>query len=65
MIDRGSCLFVDKVQHAQDKGAIAVVIVDSEEGNPPSILGGQSDTISIPSVRIMAQTRGDLERVAQ
>lgn len=42
LIDRGSCLFVDKVENAEDAGAIAVVICNFEDGLVR--MGGTSDT---------------------
>jgi hypothetical protein len=50
VIDRGSCAFVDKVQKAQDAGAIAVLIVSNANG--VGAMGGTSTTITIPSVLI-------------
>jgi subtilisin family serine protease len=51
LIDRGTCLFVDKVQAAQDDGAKAVVVVDNQVEIPFS-MGGSSSTINIPGVMI-------------
>ena len=51
VIDRGDCLFVEKVRSAEDAGAIAVVIVHNERGFPPP-LGGSDDSLTIPAVRI-------------
>ena len=51
MIDRGSCTFVEKVQAAQDAGAIAVIIVNNIPGDPTQ-MGGASGTITIPSIMI-------------
>ena len=51
VIDRGDCLFVDKVRNAQDAGATAVIIVHNESGFPPG-LGGSDSAIKIPSVRV-------------
>jgi hypothetical protein len=51
VIDRGDCLFVDKVRNAQAAGAKAVIIVHNESGFPPG-LGGSDSSIDIPSVRI-------------
>jgi hypothetical protein len=51
VIDRGECLFVEKVRNAQDAGAVAVIIVHNELGFPPT-LGGTDSSIEIPAVRI-------------
>lgn len=51
IIMRGTCPFVDKVQRAQDDGAIAVIVVNNV-GTAPFAMGGTSSTINIPSVMI-------------
>lgn len=48
VIRRGECAFVQKVQTAQDAGAIGVIIVNNV-GTAPIVLGGTSGTITIPS----------------
>jgi hypothetical protein len=52
LIDRGTCLFAIKARHAQDAGAIAVVIADNVDSAAPGGLGGGDSTITIPAVRI-------------
>ncbi len=52
LVDRGSCFFTVKVKNAQNAGAIAVVVVDNQEGSPPPGLGGSDPSINIPAVRI-------------
>lgn len=49
LIDRGTCLFVDKVGNAQAAGAIAAVIVN-HLGDEIINMGGDDPTITIPSV---------------
>ncbi|MDG1332289.1 MAG: T9SS-dependent M36 family metallopeptidase [Crocinitomicaceae bacterium] len=51
LIMRGSCPFVDKVQRAQDDGAVAVIVVNNQT-TAPFAMGGTSTTITIPSVMI-------------
>lgn len=52
LVDRGSCLFADKVRNAQNAGAIAVVVVNNN-ADPPFVMGGEDDgTISIPAVMV-------------
>lgn len=45
VLDRGSCNFTDKIQNAQDAGAIAVVVCnnrpESEEGGGVIVMGGE------------------------
>jgi hypothetical protein len=52
LIDRGICLFTEKVKGAQNLGAIGVIIADTVAGSPPSGLGGTDATITIPAVKI-------------
>jgi len=56
LVDRGACAFVDKVQHAMDAGAIAVVICnnagfDEARGGAPG-LGGDTATPTVPTVSL-------------
>lgn len=51
VIRRGDCTFVDKVQRAQNAGALAVIMVNNVAGAPIT-MGGTSATITIPSVMI-------------
>lgn len=62
MIDRGVCAFVDKVQAAQNAGAIGVIVVNNVAGAPIS-MGGSSSTITIPSVMV-SQADGSLLKTA-
>jgi hypothetical protein len=54
VVERGQCTFVTKVQHAQDAGANACIIVDNkEEARLPYMADdGKGSTISIPSMLI-------------
>ena len=51
LIDRGGCTFVQKVNNAQDAGAVAVIVVNSAPGDPIT-MGGTDPNISIPSVMV-------------
>ncbi len=53
VIQRGDCLFVDKVKNAQDAGAIGVLMINNVDGFP-IVMGGDdpNNTINIPSVMI-------------
>jgi subtilisin family serine protease len=57
LIDRGTCLFVEKVQRAEQAGAIAVIVVNNVPG-PPIEMGGTNE-LNIPSVMI-SQADGQL-----
>ncbi len=51
LIDRGTCLFSEKILHAQAAGAIAVVMVNNLD-TAPIAMGGESNGIQIPGVMI-------------
>lgn len=51
LVDRGTCAFVNKVQNAQNAGAIACVVCNNVPGSATQ-MGGTSGTITIPSVMI-------------
>ncbi|PHR30935.1 MAG: hypothetical protein COA38_09405 [Fluviicola sp.] len=51
LVMRGDCQFNQKVQRAQDFGAVAVIVVNNVT-TAPFAMGGTSVTITIPSVMI-------------
>jgi hypothetical protein len=51
LIDRGTCAFVDKVNYAQDAGAIGVLVVNSTSGSVIT-MGGTDAGITIPALMI-------------
>lgn len=51
LIMRGTCQFNQKVQRAQDFGAVAVIVINNVT-SAPITMGGTSTTITIPSVMI-------------
>jgi hypothetical protein len=52
LIDRGTCGFTTKVKNAQLKGAAFVIIANNKENDGAPGLGGEDDSITIPSVGI-------------
>lgn len=52
LIDQGSCSFTDKIQAAQNAGALAVIIANTTGFLYPMV--GTSATINIPSVMVLA-----------
>jgi hypothetical protein len=62
LIDRGVCTFVVKVKHAQDAGAIGVIIANNASGGPPAI-SGSDDSITIMAIGV-AQADGATLRAA-
>lgn len=52
LINRGGCLFVDKVKHAQDAGAIGVLIANNVSQPMVSIYGDHAGDIHIPVLGI-------------
>ncbi|MEO8751234.1 MAG: M36 family metallopeptidase [Casimicrobiaceae bacterium] len=51
VIDRGVCLFVEKVKNAQNAGAVGVLILNNVSPGAPT-MGGDDATITIPSVSV-------------
>jgi subtilisin family serine protease len=51
LINRGTCIFTQKVQNAQSAGAIAVAVVNNVPGEP-IVMGGENAGIDIPGVMI-------------
>ncbi|MEZ5003816.1 MAG: T9SS-dependent M36 family metallopeptidase [Chitinophagales bacterium] len=51
ILDRGDCVFVDKVKRAQTAGARAVIVVNNVEGAPIN-MGGTDFSITIPSLMV-------------
>ncbi|MEP6844588.1 MAG: M36 family metallopeptidase, partial [Panacibacter sp.] len=52
LINRGECLFTQKILNAQNAGAVAVIMVDNILGEPPFTMGGFDESIVIPAVMI-------------
>ena len=64
LIERGDCSFVDKVRRAQQAGAIAVIVMNRNDGSqadwssaPITMGGSDADAITIPSVMINGHYR--------
>ena len=57
LIDRGECLFVNKVLNAQNAGAIGAIIVNNA-GDGVLTMGGSNPSIEIPST-LIGQSDGD------
>ncbi|RRO24397.1 T9SS-dependent M36 family metallopeptidase [Flavobacteriaceae bacterium 14752] len=51
VIRRGECTFVEKIEKAQNNGAIAVIMINNVFGNPIT-MGGDGSNINIPSIMI-------------
>lgn len=54
VLRRGNCDFTQKVLNAQEHGALAVLVVNNEEGGV-IVMGGQAGGINIPSIMIRLQ----------
>ncbi len=48
LIDRGTCTFAAKVKNAQDKGAIAAIIINNDAAGGAMGMGGTDASITIP-----------------
>ena len=51
VIKRGNCFFVEKIEAAQNNGAIAVIMINNSF-EPPIPMGGDGANITIPSIMI-------------
>lgn len=51
IVDRGVCAFTIKVKHAQDQGAIGVIVVNNAAAGLPG-MGGTDATVKIPNIGI-------------
>jgi hypothetical protein len=56
LVDRGTCLFVEKAASVQAAGAVAMVVVDNVTSSTPPGLGGTDPSITIPCASL---TRDD------
>jgi len=54
LIDRGNCLFRDKVLRAQEAGAAGVIVANNDQDRPDSVLrmGGDLPALEIPAVLV-------------
>ncbi|MEI6356182.1 MAG: S8 family serine peptidase, partial [Verrucomicrobiota bacterium] len=59
LIDRGDCLFADKIAKAQAAGAIGVIMVNNQDGPPIPMGGNTGDPATIPGVMV-SQADGSL-----
>jgi Zn-dependent metalloprotease len=62
LVDRGTCLFRDKVARAQAAGAAGVIVVNNQ-GDDILEMGGDTAPLGIPAV-FVGRTDGDLIRAA-
>lgn len=60
VIDRGNCLFVEKIQNAQAAGAVGVVMINNV-GGAPITMGGSSAGINIPAIMITQNSGATLK----
>ncbi|MCB0651417.1 MAG: T9SS-dependent M36 family metallopeptidase [Saprospiraceae bacterium] len=51
LVDRGDCNFTVKVLSAQNQGALAVIVINNNDGNPTT-MGGTDNEITIPSIMV-------------
>jgi len=61
LVDRGLCAFVDKVRHAQQHGALAVIVVNNQDGPPPG-MAGADPSITIPVVSVTREVGARMKR---
>lgn len=64
LVDRGTCNFSQKVYYAQQAGAIAVVVLNNQGGNPSNMAAGLfADQVTIPTV-MLSQADGQAIKAA-
>lgn len=63
LIDRGLCAFVQKARHAQQHGAIAVIIANNVDGLAPG-MGGIAPDVTIPVLGVTQEEGALLRRSA-
>ncbi|PTM01406.1 MAG: hypothetical protein DA407_15975 [Bacteroidetes bacterium] len=51
IVRRGACAFTDKVFAAQNEGAVAVLVVNNQPGDP-IVMGGDNPDITIPALMV-------------
>jgi hypothetical protein len=61
LIDRGTCLFINKVKNAQNAGAIGVVMVNNVATPAVIQMGGGDATIAIPTLMVSLADGGTLK----
>lgn len=61
LLDRGLCPFVDKVRHAQQHGAVGVIVANQADGAPP-VMGGVGPDIAIPAAGVSREQGEALRR---
>lgn len=72
LIERGNCMFIDKVRLAQQLGALGVIIVDHMEGTSFEVAqsfgmsgDSHSDDVIIPSVFLFRKEGDELRKLMQ
>ncbi|WP_440054656.1 S8 family serine peptidase [Pseudoalteromonas sp. T1lg65] len=65
LLDRGVCLFTDKVLHAQQRGAELVMIANTLDDGSPTPMGGSNSAITIPSFGISLDSGNALKEQLQ
>jgi hypothetical protein len=63
VIRRGNCNFTDKIQAAQDSGAVGVIMVNTQDGL--ITMSGATTTINIPAVMVSQVVGEDLIKALQ
>lgn len=61
LVDRGECLFIEKVHYMQTLGALAVIMVNNVAG-PAITMGGEGDNITIPAIMVTLEEGNKLRQ---
>jgi hypothetical protein len=63
LIDRGDCLFTEKVKNAQNAGATGAVVANNLANDGPAPMGGADGTVTIPAMSVSLED-GDTLKAA-
>ncbi len=63
LIDRGTCLFIDKIRFAQAAGAIGAVVIDNRGETSIITMAGDAPDITIPSLFILAENGAKIDQL--
>ncbi len=61
LIDRGQCTFYEKAVNAQTAGALGVILVNNQGGQPPYMPGGGDTEVTIPIMSISQGQGGTIK----
>ena len=63
LIDRGQVSFTEKIRRAEAAGAIGVVMMNNQDGEPIRMGGGDTDKFNIPGIMVSKAIGGKLKEI--